>query len=92
MAKSIMQRGRYCYQCGRENVALERHHVMNGNPNRKKAEQYGLWVYLCPECHRTVHAEFGLREHLKTEAQRKAMKEYGWSVDDFRREFGKNYL
>ena len=65
---------------------------MNGNPNRKKAEQYGLWVYLCPECHRTVHAEFGLREHLKTEAQRKAMKEYNWSVDDFRRIFGKNYL
>lgn len=97
MADSILQRGRYCYLCGREKcggeyIALERHHVMNGNPNRKKAEQYGLWVYLCPPCHRKVHAEFALRYHLKQTAQREAMKTYGWNFDDFRRIFGKNYL
>lgn len=92
MANSIIQTGKYCYQCGRENVPLERHHCLNNQPNRKLSEKYGLTVYLCPECHRTVHAEYGLREHLKQTAQRKAMKKYGWSVDDFRRIFGKNYL
>ena len=92
MSKSIMQTGRYCYMCGFQNVPLERHHVMNGNPNRAKAERFGLWVYLCPECHRKVHAHFSYREHLKADGQRKAMKAYNWTIDDFRRKFGKNYL
>ena len=92
MSESIIQTGRYCYQCGRENVPLECHHICNGNPGRKLSEKYGLTVYLCPECHRTVHAEYGLREHLKQTAQREAMKTYGWNFDDFRRIFGKNYL
>ena len=92
MSKSIMQSGFYCYECGRTKAPLERHHIFNGNPNRKLSEKYGLWVYLCPPCHRKVHAEFALREHLKQTAQREAMKTYGWSVDDFRRIFGKNYL
>ena len=29
---------------------------------------------------------------LKQEAQRRAMEAYGWSIEDFIREFGKNYL
>ena len=29
---------------------------------------------------------------LKQEAQRRAMEAYGWSTEDFIREFGKNYL
>ena len=29
---------------------------------------------------------------LKQWAQRKAMEENGWTLEDWRREFGKNYL
>jgi hypothetical protein len=29
---------------------------------------------------------------VKRYGQRKAMHEQGWSIEDFRREFGKNYL
>jgi hypothetical protein len=29
---------------------------------------------------------------LKMWGQRKAMRENGWTIDDFRREFGHNYL
>ena len=38
-----------CFFCGRT-VDLERHHVMTG-PNRKWAEQYGLWIWCCHEDH-----------------------------------------
>lgn len=89
---NILQNGRYCYLCGRENIPLERHHVMNNNPNRSRAEKYGLVVYLCPVCHRKVHAEISLRLELKRTAQRKAMSYYNWNFDEWRAIFGKNYL
>ena len=92
MSRSILQTTReMCYLCHAFG-ATEEHHVFNNNPNRKLSDKYGLTVYLCPQCHRNVHSEYGLREHLKQTAQREAMKKYGWSVDDFRRIFGKNYL
>lgn len=49
-SKSIVQKGERCFLCGRM-TDLERHHVMSGTANRKLAEQYGLWVWLCHECH-----------------------------------------
>lgn len=45
-----MQKSERCFLCGRT-VGLERHHVMSGTANRKLAEQHGLWVWLCHECH-----------------------------------------
>ena len=48
--ESIMQAEKECYLCGRQ-TGLERHHVMSGTADRKQAEKYGLWVWLCHECH-----------------------------------------
>lgn len=90
--ESIMQKDRYCYLCGKVNAPLECHHVLNGNPNRKLSEKYGLKVWLCPGCHRNVHSNINLREHLKAEAQRKAMQENHWNFDQWMEIFGKNYL
>ena len=87
-----MQNGRYCFFCRRENVPLEIHHCINGNPGRKLSDKYGLTVYLCTACHRVVHAHIEMRLTLKQMAQAELMKKEGWSVDDFRRIFGKNYL
>ena len=71
MAKSIMQTEKQCYLCGRETM-LERHHVMSGTANRKLSEQYGLWVWLCHDCHTgTDGAQYDRDKNfqLKAEAQ-----------------------
>lgn len=96
--KSILQKntGR-CLICG-STQWLEWHHVWGGMGGalRNKAEHYGLVVRLCHYCHneppRGVHQNAEIRHKLQSFAQKKAMKYYGWTVDDFRNEFYKNYL
>ena len=87
-----------CFLCGRNGVydPLDRHHIFGG-PNRKKSEKYGLVVYLChSDCHifgpNAVHRNAEVMRMLRRYGQRKAMKENGWTIKDFIREFGKNYL
>ena len=86
-----------CFLCGRNGSAdpLEIHHIFPG-PLRQKSEQYGLTVLLCGDrCHRngkkSAHKCRDTQLLLKRYAQRKAMEENGWSLDDWRREFGKSY-
>lgn len=89
---------RRCWLCGRNGSAdpLDKHHAFGG-PYRKKSEKYGAVVYLCHfSCHifgpDAVHrnAETALKIHQY--AQRKVMKEQGWTAEQFIHEFGKNYL
>lgn len=96
--KSIVQPDRMkCFLCGRNAHAdywgLDEHHVYGG-PNRKLSEEYGLKVYLCHStCHLYgAHKSAELSRQLKAEVQQIAMEHYGWTVDDFRRIFGKSYL
>jgi hypothetical protein len=75
---------------------LDCHHVF-GAANRNKSEKYGLTVYLHhSKCHifgeNAVHKNAEINRKLQAIAQKKAMKHYGWSIEDFRKEFGKNYL
>lgn len=83
-----------CYLC-RRMTNTERHHVFNG-PFRKKSEKYGYVVNLCHWCHNEppdgVHFNQETDTWLKARFQRKAMKENGWSTEDFIREFGRNYI
>ena len=90
-APTIMQRQVRCYMCCREGM-LQRHEIY-GNAFREKSKAYGLWVWLCPECHHDVHfvnadKKMLLREH----GQRRAEQRYGWSVNEFRDKFGRCYL
>ena len=87
-----------CFLCGRNGSAdpLDRHHIFGG-PDRKKSEQYGLTVYLCHNtCHifgrEAVHNNAENMLYVKQYGQRKAMREQGWTVQQFINEFGKNYL
>lgn len=90
-APSIMQFEDHCYSCYR-NGQKARHEVFHG-PFRKKAKEYGLWVNLCPLCHYDVHNGDGkLDRMLKQNGQSAAMTFYKWTVADFRKVFGKNYL
>ena len=88
----------FCYLCG-ANGALDKlgRHEIFGGSNREKSKRLGLWVLLCNhECHifgpLAAHNNASTAFRLKREAQRRAMEAYGWSTEDFIREFGKNYL
>ena len=89
---------RECFLCGKNGSSdpLDKHHIFGGK-NRKKSEKLGLTVYLCHhECHifgrHAVHNDPNVMRRLHQYGQRKAMDEQGWSIEDFIREFGKNYL
>ena len=90
--------GQRCFLCGRNGVRdpLEEHHIFPGSL-RDKSEQYGLVVLLCgSRCHRngkkSAHKCRDTQLMLKEWAQRKAMEENGWSMEDWHREFGKSYI
>lgn len=93
-----MYEGRQCFLCGRNGSLdpLDRHHIFGG-ANRDKSEKYGLVVDLCHNrCHifgvDAAHRNPDTRRLLRLYGQRKAMREQGWTTEDFIREFGKNYL
>ena len=91
MSASLLSNEKECYLCMRR-TGLERHHVMEG-PNRKLSEKYGLWVYLCHDCHTgregaQYDPDKSLR--LKREAQREFEKIHGHEM--WMNEFMKNYL
>lgn len=89
---------RQCFLCGANGSTdpLDRHHIFGG-AYRKKSEKYGLVVDLCHDrCHifggYAVHQNAKTMLQLKRYGQLKAMREQGWTEDEFRREFGKSYL
>lgn len=94
MTKSILQpmEPKECYLCGKR-IRIERHHVMSGTANKKLAEKYGLWLYLCADCHRgTEGAQYDaeLNKQLKCIAQTAFEKLYGHKL--WMETFRKNYL
>ena len=105
MAKSILQITKECYLCRIEaekagyygeltHYGLHKHHVMFGHGNRKKAEHYGMWVYLCVRHHEyghdAVHANRGVRIFLSKVAQ--AAFERKYSHEKFMEEFTKDWI
>lgn len=94
MADSIMQEEKECYVCGTIHC-LERHHVFGG-AYRKKSERDGLTVYLCHWHHNEppygVHHNRENMDRLRARAQAVYMKVNGATVEDFIREYGRNYL
>lgn len=79
-----------CFLCGTE-TQCDTHHLLGG-VRRKKADRLGLTVPLCRSCHSYLHAHPAQHEWMKVRAQKKAMQEQGWTIEDFIREFGKSYL
>jgi len=83
-----------CFLCGRW-ARLEEHHIF-GAALRNKSKKYGLTVYLCHRCHN--EPPFGAHHNAKTMqalheyGERKWLQEHNATIEDFRREFYKNYL
>lgn len=92
--KSIIQTEKECFICHCR-TGLESHHCFGG-ANRKISEKYGLKVWLCGYDHRDnkngVHNNADKMLRLKQQAQKTAMRHYNWTVQDFIRIIGKNYL
>ena len=72
-----------------------RHEIFYGS-NRKKSIEYGLVVFLTPEMHNMsnagVHFNHAFDLILKQMGQKAAMDYYGWTIEEFRAIFGKNYI
>ena len=99
---SIIQKHKdICFICGRNASAdfcgLEEHHVFEGRGRRNISEKYGLKVYICGNrCHRngenSVHKNNEINRALKKVVQKRAMKHYGWTTEQFIEKIGKNYI
>lgn len=86
--KSIIQKNRECYFCG--NRFTDMHHVRLGNCSRKKAEEYGLYIYLCRICHMELHINETLKRSVQQHAQKKLEDEIGH--EEYMKIFKKDYL
>lgn len=95
----LQQDASVCYLCGGLPEffdPLAKHHIFGG-ALRKKSEKYGLVVFIHNnKCHiygdNAVHRNARVNRALQAEAQKEAIKKYSWTVEDFRREFYKNYI
>lgn len=91
---SIISNEPYCYLCGKGGD-LQRHEVYHG-ASRDKSKRLGCWVNLCPKCHWKVHhaksKDVNWDLYLKLNCYGRVCEYYGWSDDDFRKEFGKVYV
>lgn len=81
-----------CYICGgggEGNTAL--HHIYPGS-NRRTSSENGFWVFLCPDCHRKIHANpnCGYDSYLKAVCE--AVYEDRNSREEFYELIGKYYL
>lgn len=87
-----MQNGERCYLCG-SRVNLERHHVLGGVANRPLSEQYGLWVYLCHNCHTgTDGAQYNRERNQSLKRLAQIAFEARHSHEEWMQVFRKNYL
>ena len=77
-----------CFLCGKRGVT-HKHHCLHGS-RRKKADEFGLTVYLCPQCHQELHDHGNHDLELKKLAQEKFEEVFGHEA--FMDAFGKNYL
>lgn len=88
--KSILQKNKECYFCGRT-TWLEEHHIF-GAVNRSLSEKYGLKVWLCHNCHNEppngVHHNQENNLWLKRTGQKAFESLYD---EDFLKIFGRNY-
>ena len=97
--ESIIQKDKtHCFICGMNTnlEPLDCHHIF-GASNRNNSEKYGLKVYIHhSKCHifgdNSVHRNAKIDKALKALAQKKAMKHHGWTIEQFRAIFGKNYI
>lgn len=94
MAEYCIMPRSYLYETERR-PGLERHEVFFGRGRRGKSIELGLVIFIPPERHRGrmgVHQNRALDLKIKQIGQQAAMDRYGWTIEEFVAEFGRNYL
>lgn len=90
----MIMRDYKCFFCG-NTQNLEEHHCLHGTANRKKADEYGLTVWLCNYHHtgglRSVHRCKQTDKILQVFAQKYFLEHLG-DMELWMKEFRKNYL
>jgi hypothetical protein len=90
MSKSIIQGdSRYCIVTGRTDC-LDKHHLVPGTANRRKAEEDGLWVYMFHPIHMTLHNNPEMERAYIRMAQRAYEKKH--TREQWMNRYHKNYL
>lgn len=81
-----------CRLCGRVGPT-EVHHVFSGS-YRKRSDEFGATVNLCPECHRYIHSGKGVeaKRQLQCEVQYEVMDANEWTLRDWFLIFGKSWI
>lgn len=80
-----------CYFCARYGN-LEKHHCIHGTANRRLADEDGLFVWLCHNCHMQLHDKGIGDKGLQIVAEKAWMSYYGKTEEDFIKRYGKNYI
>lgn len=100
--ESLIQNRKACYVCGR-NDSLHCHHVFGGTANRKKSDEDGMFIYLCPAHHNMsnvgIHFNKNLDNKVKQQAEKIWVKNYTAEslskeeqISLFIKRYGQNYL
>jgi len=91
---SILQSAKECYETQRTDN-LHKHHIFEGNPNRKLSEKYGLWVWLTGDYHNQSNQGVHNGNHtLDVKLKQDAQRAFEWTHTrtEFMDIFGRNYL
>lgn len=80
-----------CYLCGRRVPDTALHHIYGGR-NRRISSENGFYVFLCPECHFSLHnnAQSLTGEYLKSVCE--GIYEDRHSREDFFSLIGRYYI
>ena len=84
------QENKYYEPSDSERKKMHKHHFMHGTANRRLAEQFGLWGYLCEDHHTRLHEKNEYYDFLMQVAQGRFIKLH--SYEKWMEVFGKNYL
>lgn len=91
-APSIAPHTEGCDLCRRRDRPLQRHEPFQG-AFRTRSKNLGCWFWVCDECHRRIHQKDArFRLETKMLMQQLCMEHYGWTIEEFRANFGRNYL
>lgn len=99
MTKTYMQKEKECYLCRKffdikNDVGLHKHHIFEGNANRRISDEMGAWIWLCGKHHNLsnygIHFNKGIDLEVKREAQMRFEKDH--SREQFMARIGRNYL
>lgn len=82
---------RPCFRCGIY-CRPERHHLLHGSGRRHLAEEDGLVVDMCHQCHMYIHDHPAEDKRFQAYGQKAWMENTGGTVADFIQRYGKSYV